>query len=250
MHLRSHNHIKLSKSQLTLRHPPPSTSTVTTTRQRTPPPSPTSTDTAAPPASMDTTTSLHVNEHDPGKFFYFYFYTQPAHPHLTHSQASVPNMSVCNASAHATHPHALRVHNLASKVSIFIGVSITDFSTPPSAQVLPSLSESACCHHQPSAYHHYHPSACRHYHLSTCHHHTYPCTCLTSTHMHLHAVPTQHEGAPCQRVCTYTHAHPTWMCLHAHPTQGHVVSCKQTCSHWMLVDVCAATFTWHGSVVQ
>ena len=250
MHLRSHNRIKLSKSQLTLRHPPPSASTVTTTRQRTPPPSPTSTDTAATPASTDTTTSSHVNGHDPGKFFYFYFYTQPARPHLTHSQASVPNMSVHNVSAHATHLRALRVHNPASEVSIFIGASITDFSTPPSAQVPPPPSESACRHHQPSAYHHYHTSACRHYHPSTCHHHTYPCTCLTSTHTHLHVVPTQHEDVPRQRVCTYTHAHPTQMRLHTHPMQGHVVSCKQTCSHWMLVDVCAATFMWHGSVVQ
>ena len=151
MHLCSHNHIKLSKSQITLRHPPPSTSTVTTTRQRTPPPSPTSMDTAATPVSTDTTTSLRVNRHDPGKFFYFYFYTQPARPHLTHSQASVPNMSVCNVSAHATHLRALHVHNPASEVSIFIGASITDFSTPPSAQVPPPPSESACRHHQPSA---------------------------------------------------------------------------------------------------
>ena len=147
----SHNHIKLSKSQITLRHPPPSASTVTTTRQRTPPPSPTSTDTAATPVSTDTTTSSHVNGHDPGKFFYFYFYTQPARLHLTHSQASVPNMSVRNASAHTTHPRALHVHNPASEVSILIGASITDFSTPPSAQVPPPPSESACCHHQPSA---------------------------------------------------------------------------------------------------
>ena len=132
MHLCSHNHIKLSKSPLTLRHPPPSVSPITTMHQRTPLPSPTSTDTTATSASTYTIASSCVNGHDPGKFFYFYFYT---HNQCVRTQPI--RRSPYATCPYAMHPHTqpIRVHNPASEVSIFIDASITDFSTPPSARM-------------------------------------------------------------------------------------------------------------------